>query len=132
LKTKDGFNLVVRKSEKYFAFVAEKFLDKELFEKVLKEIRVKHPGAFLIKVAEDKKVSKKKSVKKKVKKQQKVKKREQVNVNFANLEINDFIKLISKITNKNILINNKINGTVNFVSTAPVYDDELIGILVFN
>ncbi len=130
LKTKDGFNLVVRKSEKYFAFVAEKFLDKELFEKVLKEIRVKHPGAFLIKVAEDKKVPKKKSVKKKAKKQQKVKKREQVNVNFANLEINDFIKLISKITNKNILINNKINGTVNFVSTAPVYDDELIGILV--
>ncbi len=56
--------------------------------------------------------------------------REQVNVNFSNLEINDFIKLISKITNKNILINNKINGTVNFVSTAPVYDDELVGILV--
>ncbi len=56
--------------------------------------------------------------------------REQVNVNFSNLEINDFIKLISKITNKNILINNKINGTVNFVSTTPVYDDELVGILV--
>jgi general secretion pathway protein D len=56
--------------------------------------------------------------------------REQVNVNFSNLEINDFIKLISKITHKNILINHKINGTVNFVSTTPVYDDELIGILV--
>ena len=56
--------------------------------------------------------------------------REQVNVNFSDLQINDFIKLISKITHKNILINNKINGTVNFVSTTPVYDDELIGILV--
>jgi general secretion pathway protein D len=56
--------------------------------------------------------------------------REQVNVNFSNLQINDFIKLISKITKKNILINNKINGTVNFVSTTPVYDDELMGILV--
>jgi len=56
--------------------------------------------------------------------------REQVNVNFSNLQINDFIKLVSKITNKNILLNNKINGTVNFVSTTPVYDDELIGILV--
>ena len=130
LKTKDGFSLVVRDSEKYFACVAEQFSDKKLFDKVLKEIRVKHPGAFLIKVAEGKKVSKKKSVKKKAKKQQKAKERAQVNVNFANLEINDFIKLISKITNKNILINNKINGTVNFVSTAPVYDDELIGILV--
>ncbi|MDF1877750.1 hypothetical protein JHD47_07965 [Sulfurimonas sp. SAG-AH-194-L11] len=56
--------------------------------------------------------------------------RERVNVNFSDLQINDFIKLISKITQKNILINNKINGTVNFVSTTPVYDDELIGILV--
>ena len=56
--------------------------------------------------------------------------REQVNVNFSNLQIKDFIKLISKITNKNILINRKINGTVDFVSTAPIYDDELIGILI--
>ena len=56
--------------------------------------------------------------------------REQVNVNFSDLQINDFIKLISKITHKNILINNKINGTVNFVSTVPVYDNELIGILI--
>ncbi len=29
--------------------------------------------------------------------------REQVNINFSDLEINDFIKLTSKITNKNIL-----------------------------
>ncbi len=56
--------------------------------------------------------------------------REQVNVNFSNLQINDFIKLVSKITHKNILVNNKINGTVNFVSTTPIYDDELIGLLV--
>ena len=56
--------------------------------------------------------------------------REQVNVNFSNLQINDFIKLISKVTHKNILVNNKINGTVNFVTTSPVYDDELMGILV--
>ena len=56
--------------------------------------------------------------------------REQVNVSFSNLAVNDFIKLISKITNKNILINNKIHGTVDFVSTSPIYDDELMGILV--
>jgi len=56
--------------------------------------------------------------------------REQVNVNFSNLQIKDFIKLISKITKKNILINHKINGSVDFVSTSPVYDDELIGILI--
>ena len=56
--------------------------------------------------------------------------REQVNVNFSDLEIEDFIKLISKVTNKNILINNNIKGKVNFISTTPVYDDELLGILV--
>jgi len=56
--------------------------------------------------------------------------REEINVNFSNLQINDFIKLVSKITHKNILISNKINGTVNFVSTTPIYDDELLGILI--
>jgi general secretion pathway protein D len=56
--------------------------------------------------------------------------REQVNVNFSNLAVGDFIKLISKITNTNILVNNKINGTVNFISTSPIYDDELMTILV--
>ena len=56
--------------------------------------------------------------------------REQVNINFSNLQIMDFIKLVSKITHKNILINSKINGTVNFISTTPVYDDELMDILV--
>ncbi len=56
--------------------------------------------------------------------------REQVNVNFAGLQIKDFIKLISKITHKNILLNHKINGTVDFVSATPVYDDELINILI--
>ena len=56
--------------------------------------------------------------------------REQVNVNFADLQIKDFIKLISKITNKNILINAKINGTIDLVSNTPIYDDELIGLLI--
>lgn len=56
--------------------------------------------------------------------------RERVNVNFSNLEINDFIKLVSKITNKNILISNRVTGTIDFISTTPIYDDELIGILI--
>jgi len=56
--------------------------------------------------------------------------RERVNVNFSNLQINDFVKLVSKITHKNILLNNRINGTVNFISTTPIYDDELLGLLV--
>ncbi|MFT7860868.1 MAG: type II secretion system secretin GspD [Sulfurimonas sp.] len=56
--------------------------------------------------------------------------REKVNVNFSNLKIDDFIELVSKITQKNILVTNKINGTVNFISSTPIYDDELIGLLV--
>ncbi|MFA5233625.1 MAG: type II secretion system secretin GspD [Sulfurimonas sp.] len=56
--------------------------------------------------------------------------RERVNINFSNLEINDFIKLVSKITNKNILMNHKITGTVDFISATDVYDDELMDILV--
>ncbi|MBA1437551.1 MAG: type II secretion system secretin GspD [Epsilonproteobacteria bacterium] len=56
--------------------------------------------------------------------------RQKVNVNFANLQIADFIKLISKVTHKNILVNTKINGTVNFITTQPIYDDELMDLLV--
>ena len=56
--------------------------------------------------------------------------REQINVNFSNMKIEDFIKLISKITHTNILMNNKINGTVNFVSTTPVYKDEIMDIMI--
>jgi len=56
--------------------------------------------------------------------------KQEVNINFSNLQIMDFIKLVSKVTHKNILISSKINGTVDFVSTTPVYDDELMEILV--
>jgi len=56
--------------------------------------------------------------------------REKVNISFSNLSINDFIKLVSKITHKNILINYPINGNVNLISSAPVYDDEVLNILI--
>ena len=56
--------------------------------------------------------------------------KEKVNVNFSDLEIKDFIKLVAKITNKNILVNHKINGTVNLISNAPIYNTELIGLLI--
>jgi len=56
--------------------------------------------------------------------------KEEVNINFSNLQINDFVKLIGKIANKNILIHHKIKGTVNLLTTAPIYDDEVLGILI--
>lgn len=56
--------------------------------------------------------------------------REKVNVSFSNLAVSDFIKLVSKITGKNILINYAINGKINLVSSAPIYDDEVMDILI--
>jgi general secretion pathway protein D len=56
--------------------------------------------------------------------------KEQVNINFSNLEIDEFVRLVSKITNKNILITHKIAGSVDMVSSAPVYDTELMDILI--
>ena len=56
--------------------------------------------------------------------------REQVEVNFSNLKINDFIKLVANITNKNIMYSHQIDGTVNFITTTPIYNDELLGILI--
>jgi general secretion pathway protein D len=56
--------------------------------------------------------------------------REKVNISFSDLAIKDFVKLVSKITHKNILVNYNINGTVNLVSSKAIYDDELVGILV--
>ncbi|MDA3947242.1 MAG: hypothetical protein PF439_11255 [Helicobacteraceae bacterium] len=56
--------------------------------------------------------------------------REEVNVKFDNLQIDKFIKLVAKLSNTNILITNKINGTVDMITSAPIYDDELMGILI--
>ncbi|NOZ90631.1 MAG: type II secretion system secretin GspD [Epsilonproteobacteria bacterium] len=51
---------------------------------------------------------------------------EKVNVNFKNLNISDFIKMVGKITGKNILIDGDIKGKINFVSNKPIEKDELI------
>ncbi len=51
---------------------------------------------------------------------------ETVDVNFRNLEIKDFVEMISKITNKNILIDAPLKGKINFVSTQPIRKSSLI------
>lgn len=56
--------------------------------------------------------------------------REKVDINFSKLQITDFVKLIGKISDKNILIHQKINGTVDLLTSAPIYDDEVMGILI--
>jgi len=54
----------------------------------------------------------------------------QINLNFKNLQIRDFIKMVAKITNKNILVTNKINGEVNFISVKPINEKEIYSILI--
>jgi len=51
---------------------------------------------------------------------------DKVDVNFRDLELKDFIEMVSKITNKNILVDSKLNGKVNFVSTKPIKKSSLI------
>ena len=38
---------------------------------------------------------------------------DEININFKDLKIMDFIKITSKIINKNILITDEIDGNVN-------------------
>jgi len=45
---------------------------------------------------------------------------EKVDVNFRNLSVKDFIEMVSKITQKNILIEGELKGKINFVSTTPI------------
>jgi general secretion pathway protein D len=51
---------------------------------------------------------------------------ETVNVNFRDLAVKDFIEMVSKITNKNILIDTDLKGKINFVSTKPIKKSSLI------
>ena len=54
-----------------------------------------------------------------------------ININFKDLRIMDFIKITSKIINKNILITDEIEGNVNFVSNKPINKNELTKILKY-
>ena len=54
---------------------------------------------------------------------------DEINVNFKDLKISDLIKITSKIINKNILITQDIEGTVDFVPNKTVSKNELVKIL---
>jgi len=51
---------------------------------------------------------------------------ERVDVNFRNLNVKDFIEMVSKITQKNILIEGELKGKINFISTTPIKKSSLI------
>ena len=54
---------------------------------------------------------------------------DEINVNFKDLRIVDLIKITSKIINKNILITQDIEGTVDFIPNKPLTKNELVKIL---
>ena len=51
---------------------------------------------------------------------------ETINVNFRNLNVKDFIEMVSKITHKNILLEEVPKGTINFVSAKPIKKSALM------
>ncbi|MEA3314813.1 MAG: secretin N-terminal domain-containing protein [Campylobacterota bacterium] len=57
--------------------------------------------------------------------------KEEINVNFKALEIQDLIKITSKIIDKNILMTNTIKGKVDFISNKPIYKDDILNLLIY-
>ncbi len=53
-----------------------------------------------------------------------------IDLNLNNIELKEFIKLVSKVLKKNILIPFPISGKVNFVASAPIYKEDLYPILL--
>jgi len=57
--------------------------------------------------------------------------KEEININFKNLEIEDFIKITTKIIGKNILLTSNIKGKVEFISNKPIYKEDLLSLAVY-
>ena len=55
---------------------------------------------------------------------------DKVEINFKDLEIDEFVKMVSKISNKNILLTSEINGKVNFVSVKPIQKNQIYDLLI--
>ena len=53
----------------------------------------------------------------------------EITINFQNTPIEDVIKFIAAKQKKNILINERISGNVNFLSNKPIDDSELLTLL---
>jgi general secretion pathway protein D len=53
---------------------------------------------------------------------------ETVDINFRDLSVKDFVEMVSKITQKNILIEADLKGKINFVSTKPIKKSALFSL----
>ena len=55
---------------------------------------------------------------------------DKIEINFKDLEINEFVKMVSKISDKNILVTSKITGKVNFISVKPIKKSQVYDLLI--
>ncbi len=55
--------------------------------------------------------------------------RDTVDINFKGLNIKDFVKMVAKIRNENILIDSKLSGNINFISVKPIPKKSLMTLL---
>ncbi len=54
---------------------------------------------------------------------------ESIKINFSSLSLEDLVKLVSKITKKNILITKKLKGKIDFLGEHPVKKSRLLPLL---
>jgi len=55
---------------------------------------------------------------------------QKIEVNFRNLSLQDFVKMVAKMEHKNVLITNNLSGKVNFISVKALSTDELWQVLL--
>lgn len=55
---------------------------------------------------------------------------ETVEINFTDLPIEDFLKMTSRIMGKNLLLTQRVAGNVDFVSSRPVYKEEILQLAI--
>ncbi len=55
---------------------------------------------------------------------------EKIEISFKDLKIDEFVKMVSKISNKNILLNASIPGKVNFISVKPINKNQIYDLLI--
>ncbi len=97
-------------------------------QKLLREVRKVYSDAYILRTSA--KPSKKFARAKRSVTASKPQKEDQtIEINFTNLKIVDFIKMVSKITGKNILISEPVEGNVEFVGTRPIRESKLITLL---
>jgi len=55
---------------------------------------------------------------------------QKIEINFKDLKIDEFVKMVSKISDKNILLTANIPGKVNFISVQPIDKSQIYDLLI--